>query len=281
MSPLRSLLAAAMGLGGALLAPAAMACGPESDCVLGERTYRLSLPADHDSSAPIGALFYAHGYKGSAEGAMRNMALREVAHARGLALVALKSAGDDWSLAHAPNVGPEPPDNEPAYVDAVIEDVADRITLDRERLIATGFSAGGMMTWTLACERPASFLAFVPIAGTFWAPVPQRCAGEAPDLIHIHGTTDRIVPLEGRRIADTRQGAITAAIALMRRHGRFEPAGLMAVEAFGPEGGCRIDRNALQRELLFCTHPGGHSFESRHLGFALDRLLGLTPPPKG
>lgn len=253
----------------------AAACGPETDCVIGDRTYRLSLPDGYDPSTAIGALFYAHGYKGSAAGAMNNMALRAAAHDRGLAFVALKSAGDDWSLPHAPNVGPNPPDDEPAYVDTVIEDLAARFALDRERLIATGFSAGGMMTWTLACERPGTFLGFIPNAGTFWDPVPVLCNGPAPNVTHIHGTTDRIVPLEGRRIADTKQGAIAEALAMFRESHGFREG----LEARGAGLDCTVFLGGA--ELLFCTHPGGHSFRTEHLGFALDRLLGPAVPPKG
>ncbi|MEM7498702.1 MAG: prolyl oligopeptidase family serine peptidase [Pseudomonadota bacterium] len=278
ISSLSRSLAALLAIGLCCARPqSAAACGPETDCTVGDRTYRLSLPEGHDPAAPIGALFYAHGYKGSAAGAMRNAALRETAHARGLAFVALKSAGDDWSLPHAPNVGPTPPEDEPAYVDAVIADLAGRIALDRARLLATGFSAGGMMTWTLACERPETFRGFIPVAGTFWAPVPDRCAGSVPSLVHIHGTTDRIVPLEGRRIADTRQGSVDAALSMFaanhgfRRTGETEEAGLACTVSVAGDAA---------DELLFCTHPGGHSLRTEHLAFALGRLLGPARSPK-
>ncbi|MEL6481442.1 MAG: polyhydroxybutyrate depolymerase, partial [Pseudomonadota bacterium] len=120
-----------------------------------------------------------------------------------------------------------------------------------------------------------TFLGFIPNAGTFWDPVPVRCNGPAPNVTHIHGTTDRIVPLEGRRIADTKQGAIAEALAMFRESHGFREG----LEARGAGLDCTVFLGGA--ELLFCTHPGGHSFRTEHLGFALDRLLGPAVPPKG
>jgi len=37
-----------------LLAPIAYACGPDSDCILGDRSYRISIP--EGATAPVGRL---------------------------------------------------------------------------------------------------------------------------------------------------------------------------------------------------------------------------------
>ncbi|MEM8850907.1 MAG: hypothetical protein AAGE03_12850 [Pseudomonadota bacterium] len=127
----------------ALLAAApAAACGPDSDCTVENGTYRIALPA----AAPAGALFFAHGYRGSAAGMMRNDTLRGMATAKGLALVALKSAGDDWMIPNVPNDADGPSRDEPAYIARVQADVARRFGIDPARTILAGFSAGGMMT---------------------------------------------------------------------------------------------------------------------------------------
>ena len=141
----------------ACLAAPALACGPDSDCVVGDRTYRISLP----EGEVTGALVFAHGYRGKAAGEMRNKGLVQVAHDRSLALIALQSADEDWDLPHAPRRGDASSDAEMAYVDAVIADVEARFGIDPSRLIASGFSAGGMMTWELICRRSAAFVGFV------------------------------------------------------------------------------------------------------------------------
>ena len=71
-----------------LAAPMALACGADSDCMVGDRSYRISLPEGVD--VPVGAVVWAHGYRGTAAGVMRNGSLRKMVHAEGLALIALQ-----------------------------------------------------------------------------------------------------------------------------------------------------------------------------------------------
>ncbi|MEM9735458.1 MAG: polyhydroxybutyrate depolymerase [Pseudomonadota bacterium] len=270
MRRLLSLLAAAM-----LGAPAALACGAESDCVVmgssGERTYRLYLPAGHDGVTPLGAIVHAHGYRGSAKGAMGNMSLRALADDLGVALIAGKSAGPDWVIPGVPSPSRIEGADELAYFDAVIADAALRVPLDRDRLMATGFSAGGMMVWNLICHRSELFAGFAPIAGTFWKPEPRTCSTPPATVIHIHGTTDRIVPLSGRPIGDTAQGDVLAVLAMYRAHGGFRGEGRRAVGDLD----CLVEKNAAGAFLEFCLFEGGHSFRTAFIRQAWERLEAL------
>ncbi len=246
---------------GALAASAALGCGADSDCVIGDRTYRVRVPSETDGSTPYGAIFFSHGYKGSAAGVMRNAGLLALADELGVALIAPKSAGDDWALPHAPNVGGTPPHDEMAYVDAVIADVTQRLPIDPDNIMASGFSAGGMMTWSMACRRADRFIGFVPIAGTFWAPVPDSCATGPANVLHFHGTRDRVVPLNGRAIADTRQGSVPQAIEMYIALGGFGPP--TAQDLGGAD--CQMHRNASGQSLALCLYDAGHSLRLGHL----------------
>ena len=164
MTALRILI----GLALAWVAPVAFACGPDTDCPLGDRHYRIAMPEGHDGVTPVGAIVFAHGYRGSARGVMRNTGLRRMVSDMGLALIAVKSGDEDWVIPNAPRH----PDTDGAvefdYFEAVMGDASLRFALDRTRVMMTGFSAGGMMVWNLACARPDLFAGFAPIAGTFW-----------------------------------------------------------------------------------------------------------------
>ncbi|MBY4894422.1 dienelactone hydrolase family protein [Rhodobacteraceae bacterium N5(2021)] len=253
----------------ALLTTPAMACGPDTDCsVLGDRTYRYYMPDGTDG--PVGAFFHAHGYRGSAGGAMRNQSLRAMADRLGMAFVALNADADDWNLAYRPRNPTQTEAAEDDYARAVIADLATRIDLDPSRLISTGFSAGGMMTWTLACEMGDTFAGFVPYAGTFWRTIPDACPTPASHLIHIHGDADRTVPLEGRAIGPTRQGDVFEALAMYGDHGGFSiPVPLAAPDGMLCVGG----EAALGRELIFCTFEGGHSYSTARVEWAIERIL--------
>ena len=248
----------------ACLAAPALACGPDSDCVVGDRTYRISLP----EGEVTGALVFAHGYRGKAAGEMRNKGLVQVAHDRSLALIALQSADEDWDLPHAPRRGDASSDAEMAYVDAVIADAEDRFGIEPSRLIASGFSAGGMMTWELICRRSAAFVGFVPYSGTFWSPIPETCEGPPANIVHVHGTEDPVVPMDGRPIADTRQGAVPEALAMYAGFGGYEPAG---TERRG-DLDCKLSLNPDEALLALCVFPGKHSFRPALLSEALDLL---------
>lgn len=265
MHPLARTLAAASLV--AILAGPAGACGVETDCVIGERSYRISLPEGHGTK-PLGAVIYAHGYRGSAAGAMKNAALRSAAHAEGLAFVATKSATADWLVPGVPEDPAADGTIELDYYDAVVDDLARRFGIDRTRLIATGFSAGAMMVWNLACHRSETFAAFVPISGTFWEPMPESCPSEPVNLIHIHGTADKVVPLEGRPIKVSRQGSVPEALAMMARTGGYRADGRTVEGALSCEH-ARTPGGAL---LSFCTHPGGHSMRTEFLATAIGML---------
>lgn len=261
---MRLFLAAAL----TLFASPVLACGPDTDCtVLGDRTYRYYIP---DTDGPVGAFFHAHGYRGSANGAMRNAGLRAMADRLGIAFIALNADADDWNLAHRPRSPDQAEAAEYEYVAAVIEDVATRIDLNRDRLIATGFSAGGMMTWTLACGMSDTFVGFVPYSGTFWAPVPETCPTPAGTVIHIHGSDDSTVPLEGRVIGSARQGSVTQAFAMYSAHGNFPPPERAAF----PEGdGCLASVSETGEGLAVCLFSGGHSYSVSRVEWAIEQIL--------
>ena len=100
--------------------------------------------------------------------------------------------GGSWSFGTRP-----PLRDELAFVREVLTDAEARFHIDRGRVLLTGFSVGGSLVWYLACAAPRDFAAFAPVAGGFWQPLPETCAGPVK-LLHTHGWRDRTVPLEGR-----------------------------------------------------------------------------------
>lgn len=247
----------------------AVACGPDSDCIIGERTYRVRLPELLDGRTRVGAVFFAHGHGGSAAGVMKNAALGRAVSDLGLALVALKSSGEGWTLPGSPSSHRGPVVDEVAYVERVVEDIAIRFpAIDRQRMMAAGFSAGGMLVWNVACERSGLFAAYLPLSGTFWRPVPDRCPAPAANILHIHGDADRVVPLDGRVIGPTRQGDVREVLELYAANGDFGPA-----TATNPEGlRCEERRNPSGRILEFCLFRGGHGYKADHVRLAWQRF---------
>lgn len=247
----------------------AAACGPDSDCRIGDRHYRIRMPAGHDGKTPVGAIVHAHGYTGNARQAMRSKGFAAMARRMNMALISTKSSGRDWSLPGSPSHNKIAGADELAYYDRVLDDAARRFAIDRKRLIATGFSAGGMMVWNLACHRSEQFALFVPIAGTFWEPLPATCTSPPANVVHVHGDSDKTVPLKGRPIRDTHQGNVFRAIEMYAEFGRFGPPSAMTLRGLR----CQLRRNSGGRLLTFCLYKGGHSFYIRHIRQAWDLLV--------
>lgn len=248
---------------------AAHACGINSNCEIGERHYRVRMPANHDGVTPVGVLIFAHGYKGNARNAVRSKGIAAMGRRMNAAIVSVKSAFDDWSIPNAPSGGTRKDIDEVAYFDRVMEDVGQRHPIDRQRVVVIGSSAGAMMTWTLACHRGDRYAGFIPVSGTFWDPVPSTCTSPTASIVHIHGTRDRVVPLKGRRIKETRQGDVRRALDMYARYGEF---GAPKTKKLGRLN-CENRRNPDGHILNFCLFDGGHTFNLRYVQKGLDMLV--------
>jgi len=247
------------------------ACGPDSDCVIGnDRHYRIRMPEGHDGKTKVGAIFFMHGYRGTAKGTMQNKSLAKVVSDLGLALVAPKAAYEDWAIPGAPSRH-EPIELE--YFEAVVKDINEKFAIDTSRMMASGFSAGGMMTWNLACDQSELFAAYAPIAGTFWEPTPTTCNTPTANIIHNHGTSDKIVPLVGRPIGSTKQGNVFTVLDMYARKGEFENPKAYKNEELGFE--CNELKNKANKILELCLHAGGHSMKSAYVANAWNKFVDL------
>ena len=251
-----------------LPASIALACGPDENCPIGDRFYRIAMPEGHDGTTPVGALVWSHGYRGTAEGVMRNGSLRRMVSDAGLALIAAQGVNGSWTLPYGPRTFDSTGASEFAYFDAVLDDASNRFKIDRSRVIASGFSAGGMMVWNLACSHPKNYAGFVPMSGTFWLQPPDTCTPPVSSIVHIHGDADRTVPLTGRAIGETKQGEVSDALSSYTKFGGF---GSLKASKSGALR-CEDRQNASGNILEFCLFPGGHAFRTEYLRYGIDRL---------
>ncbi|HTY33281.1 alpha/beta hydrolase family esterase [Mycobacterium sp.] len=158
-----------------------------------DRTYRLYKPAAAPAPAPL--VVVLHGYSGSARQAERDY------HWDGLADSGKFIVAYPDGLGRAWNVDGETCCGRPGregvddvdFISAAVADVAKNLGIDAAKVYAAGMSNGAIMSFTLACAT-GIFAAIGPVAGT------QLNACRAPhptSVIHIHGTTDRLVPYNG------------------------------------------------------------------------------------
>ncbi len=263
-------------------------CPAEGGCPIEGGSYRIILPQQAPAGQRSGAILYFHGYQGSADETIADQGLVAVAQRLGVALIAADGMGAEgltrtWSYPGSPGQYRD----EFAYVGRVLDDVARRFPVDPGRIMASGFSQGGSMVWYLACRMPARFAGFAPIAGAFWEPLPRDCAGLRPNLIHVHGASDTMVPLAGRSLrSGYRQGDVFKSLAILAPGGCTASwaADTRAADTKAPPDPpqltCRLASGCSgPARLELCLHAGGHIAAAAWVERAWRLIMPPEAPP--
>ena len=235
------------------------ACGDQAEsCKINSGDYEVVLP---DAGTETGAaVVFLHGYGGTGNGVLKNTGMVNALTDRGFVVIAPNG------LRRSPNRGPSwnfypgwEGRDEVAYFQELLVDAAERFDVDPDQTIMAGFSAGAFMVNYLGCQAPETFAAYAPVAGGFWRPQPEACAGPIR-LHHTHGWTDTVVPLEGRYLRGRtwQQGDIYAGLELWRD--------TLGCDTHAPSRAWSNGDNLLRHwdcgegaEISFTIHPGGHS----------------------
>lgn len=80
-----------------------------------------------------------------------------------------------------------------ATLEALVEQVAKRERIDRDRIYLTGLSMGGFATWALAIRHPERYAAILPICGG--GEIQRAWVLRDVPIWTFHGDADDIVPL--------------------------------------------------------------------------------------
>lgn len=147
--------------------------------------YLLYLPKDYDQKESWPLLLFLHG-----------------AGERGDDLNAVKKhgppklieGGKDFPFIVASPQCPRGKWWEPLELTALLDELAQKYKVDKDRIYVTGLSMGGFGTWALAGYTPDRFAALVPICGG-GEPLRTRALTHVAVWV-FHGAKDPIVPLE-------------------------------------------------------------------------------------
>ncbi len=173
-----------------------------------DRRYLVHVPPGGDSSGPLPVVIMFHGGGGTARGAMRETDWALKADREGFLAVFPEALPPDparpsrfrgnalvWNdgsgRAHAGR-GKTP---DVAFVNAMIDDLVTRFSVDPQRLYATGFSNGASMAFRVGCELSGRLAAVAPVAGALWIRAPRL--ERSVSLFYITGDADPLNPLEG------------------------------------------------------------------------------------
>ena len=189
-------------------------CGPDAACEIAGGSYHVLWPDGWDGVTALPALIFYHGHRGSGAQVFRSGGLRADFADKGYAVIApdgaMRPGADFRSYPARAGAGRD----DVAFTLAVLDDLGARVPLNRDRIYASGFSAGGSMAWLLACEAGDRLAGMVSVAGALRRPNPTDCAGLVGlPVMQVHGFMDAQVPLEGRAIGDWHQGSVWDSLA--------------------------------------------------------------------
>lgn len=257
------LLIAALLLAAPFAAGAEPACGGRgTPCTVPLGTYFVAeLPRAEGDAAPRPAVIFFHGAGGTGEEIFGPNSLFDAFYQAGyvvIGAVGLVRPGSPYGTGWY--FHPDWPKNrdERAFAHQILDDAVARFRIDRSRLLMTGFSIGASLVWYMACREPDLATAYAPVAGGFWRPLPERCAGPI-DLLHTHGWRDQTVPLEGRPLREgVYQGDIFDGLKIWRatdgceklRADTFDTAGVFWIRRWTT---CQSGR-----EMELALHTGSH-----------------------
>lgn len=185
----------------------------------GEMPYALSVPSNYSSDQPRPLVLVLHpgGARGSYYGSVSMRQLFEPAlRDWGAIIVAPDAPTQRWTTELSDRA-----------VMGLLDEIINQYSIDRTRILVTGFSLGGRGTWFFATRHSDFFTAAIPIAGSPGDDVIEA-VGDMP--IHIvHSRVDDVVPFEpAAKAAEdlTRTGHLVNLIALTNV-GHYEMVGYL------------------------------------------------------
>jgi len=168
-----------------------------------DRTYRLYVPADLPDG-PVPLFVALHGGTGSGDQFAGTDRIEGWAEANGFIVAhpdGVLQGGDGglpggvWNGGNCCGDAARDDVDDVAFVAALLDRIAEDHRIDPRRTYAVGHSNGGIMSHRLACELADRIAGIGVVAGTLGV---DGCEPARPvSVIHVHGTADQSLPIEG------------------------------------------------------------------------------------
>lgn len=162
------------------------------------RTYLLYIPQGYSASShyPLVALF--HGGAGSGEKITSQTDFIPKADKEEFILVAPDGIKNNWNDGRDTTDAYKEGVDDVKFVRTLIESLKTKLSIDGNRIYATGVSNGGIFSHRLGCEMADVFAAIGPVVGPIATLFVPQCNPSTPiAVVGIQGSADAAIPIGG------------------------------------------------------------------------------------
>jgi polyhydroxybutyrate depolymerase len=157
-----------------------------------ERSYYLYTPDEIEDGAPL--IFVLHGYGGTNLDMMAFCGMNEIADAEGFVVCYPQGLPDFGGTNHwNANLTGMSDVDDVLYLTELAEFLQVEHGLNSDCTYSCGYSNGGYMSYTLACEGPDVFRGIGSVGGTMSGYDFENCTPNLVPVVNINGTNDNVV----------------------------------------------------------------------------------------
>jgi polyhydroxybutyrate depolymerase len=158
------------------------------------RTFITYVPSTYNRATPTPLVLVLHGLTMSGSSIMSVTGFNTLAETNHFIAVYPDGLNNDWNFG---GTGASSTDDV-GFLNALIDTINSHYNIASNKLFSCGFSAGGFMSYRMACESGRCFAAIASVSGTMGTSVFTSCTpSHKCSILQIHGTSDFIVPYTG------------------------------------------------------------------------------------
>lgn len=163
-----------------------------------ERGYELHVPSTWSLGQSLPLVFVLHGTTQTGERIMEISNFNALAEANNFIVVYPDGIGGSWNT----GIPLASTADDMGLIEALIARFQVDLGVDTLRIYSCGFSAGGYLSYRLACESSRCFAAVASVAGTMTQDASDACVPQhITPAMQIHGTSDFVVDYNGSAVA--------------------------------------------------------------------------------
>jgi polyhydroxybutyrate depolymerase len=242
------------------------------------RTYRVHVPAKYDPAISAPLLVALHGGGGSMDYMANDTYYGQIGKSESEGFVVVFPNGYSklksgkfatWNAGNCCGGARDGNVDDVGFIRQMVANLTRQLSIDRDRIYATGMSNGGLMAYRLACEMSDVFRAIAPVAGTDNT---RSCNPAKPvSVLHIHAKNDSHVLFAGGAGPDAQDEAkvtqFTSVPDTVSRWARLNGCSATPRRILDKAGAyCEVYapcRGSAQVQLCV-TESGGHSWPGGH-----------------